>query len=56
MKEESKMSVIKVQYDAYNRQFKFVEPSPTRPLEDGGTYLLLSEDQPDDANDKESSK
>ncbi len=50
------MSVIRVQYDAYNRQFKFVEPSPARPLEDGGTYILFSEDSRDEANDEDSSK
>jgi hypothetical protein len=35
------MVLIKVQYDAYNRQFKLLDGGMARLLEDGGTYLLI---------------
>jgi len=35
--------LIKVQYDAYNRQFKLLDRDLARKLEDGQTYLLIAD-------------
>jgi hypothetical protein len=37
------MVLIKVQYDAYNRQFKVLDGELTRILEDGETYVLIAD-------------
>lgn len=37
------MILIKVQYDAYNRQFKLLDPETARKLEDGETYVLIAD-------------
>ncbi len=37
------MVLIKVQYDAYNRQFKLVDSGFVKILEDGETYMLLAD-------------
>jgi len=37
------MVLIKVQYDAYNRQFRLQEKEMAHKLEDGATYLLISD-------------
>ena len=35
------MTLIRVEYDAYNRQFKLLDQELARSLEDGETYLLI---------------
>ena len=35
------MILIRVQYDAYNRQFKLLDKPLTGVLEDGETYLIM---------------
>ena len=35
--------VLRVQYDAYNRQFKLLDRELARVLEDGQTYLLIAD-------------
>jgi hypothetical protein len=37
------MVLIKVQYDAYNRQFKLLDQESARKLEDGETYVLIAD-------------
>ncbi len=37
------MVLIKVQYDAYNRQFKILDGQLARILEDGETYMLIAD-------------
>ena len=37
------MVLIKVQYDAYNRQFKLLDRELARTLEDGETYMLIAD-------------
>jgi len=37
------MVFIKVQYDAYNRQFKVIDRELARILEDGETYMLIAD-------------
>jgi len=37
------MVLIKVQYDAYHRQFKLVDRELARVLEDGETYVLIAD-------------
>jgi hypothetical protein len=37
------MVLIKVQWDAYNRQFKLLEGELARTLEDGETYMLIAD-------------
>jgi len=37
------MVLIKVQYDAYNRQFKLLDRELARVLEDGETYMLIGD-------------
>ena len=37
------MVLIKVQYDAYNRQFKIVDKNLASTLEDGETYMLIAD-------------
>ena len=37
------MVLIKVQYDAYNRQFKILDKELARTLEDGETYMLIAD-------------
>jgi hypothetical protein len=37
------MVLIKVQYDAYNRQFKLLDRELVHLLEDGETYVLLAD-------------
>ena len=34
------MTLIRIQYDAYNRQFKLLDQEIARLLEDGETYLI----------------
>jgi hypothetical protein len=34
------MRFVKVQYDAYNRQFKMADSEQTIQLDDGGLYLI----------------
>jgi hypothetical protein len=36
------MTLIRVQYDAYNRQFKLLDKPMAGVLEDGETYLVLN--------------
>jgi hypothetical protein len=44
------MVLIKVQYDAYNRQFKLVDGESTHTLVDGENYLLIAEVSTKDLN------
>ena len=37
------MVLIRVQYDAYNRQFKILDRELARRLEDGETYILIAD-------------
>jgi hypothetical protein len=37
------MVLIKVQYDAYNRQFKLLDRHLLNALEDGETYVLFAD-------------
>ena len=37
------MVLIKVQYDAYNRQFKILDRELARILKDGETYMLIAD-------------
>jgi hypothetical protein len=37
------MVLIKVQYDAYNRQFTPLDGQLLKPLEDGETYMLIAD-------------
>jgi len=37
------MVLIKVQYDAYNKQFKILDRELARTLEDGETYMLIAD-------------
>jgi hypothetical protein len=37
------MVLIKVQWDAYNRQFKLLDRELARSLEDGETYMLIAD-------------
>ena len=37
------MVLIKVQYDAYNRQFKLVDRELAHVLQDGETYVLIAD-------------
>jgi hypothetical protein len=37
------MVLIKVQYDAYNRQFKLLDRELANALEDGENYLLIAD-------------
>jgi hypothetical protein len=37
------MVLIKVQYDAYNRQFKLLDRELARTLEDGETYVVMAD-------------
>jgi len=37
------MVLIKVQYDAYNRQFKLIDRELAHVLEDGETYMLVAD-------------
>jgi hypothetical protein len=37
------MVLIKVQYDAYNRQFKLVDRELANALEDGESYILVAD-------------
>ena len=37
------MVLIKVRYDAYNRQFKVVDQELARILEDGETYVVMAD-------------
>jgi len=37
------MVLIKVRYDAYNRQFKLVDRELAHILEDGETYVVLAD-------------
>jgi hypothetical protein len=36
------MTLIRVQYDAYNRQFKLLDKPMSGVLEDGETYLIMN--------------
>ena len=37
------MVLIKVQYDAYNRQFRLLDRDLARVLDDGETYMLIAD-------------
>jgi hypothetical protein len=37
------MVLIRVQYDAYNRQFKLLDRDLSAALEDGETYVLIAD-------------
>ena len=37
------MVLIKVRYDAYNRQFKLVDRELAHTLEDGETYVVIAD-------------
>jgi hypothetical protein len=37
------MVYIRVQYDAYNRQFKIVDSELARTLRDGETYIVIAD-------------
>ena len=37
------MVLIRVQYDAYNRQFKVLDRESAHSLEDGETYMLIAD-------------
>ena len=37
------MTLIKVQYDGYNRQFKLLDRDLVGQLEDGTTYLVIAD-------------
>jgi len=37
------MVLIKVRYDAYNRQFKLVDRELAHKLEDGETYVVMAD-------------
>ena len=37
------MVLIKVRYDAYNRQFKILDREVARTLQDGETYMLIAD-------------
>ena len=37
------MVLIKVQYDAYNRQFKLLDSELSHVLDDGETYVLIAD-------------
>jgi hypothetical protein len=37
------MVLIKVQYDAYNRQFKLLDLQLAKTLEDGESYVLIAD-------------
>ena len=37
------MVLIKVRYDAYNRQFKLMDRELAHKLEDGETYVLIAD-------------
>jgi hypothetical protein len=40
---EVRMILIKVQYDAYNRQFKLLDRELVHALDDGETYVLIAD-------------
>jgi hypothetical protein len=37
------MVLIRIQYDAYNRQFKIVDRELAQTLKDGETYMLIAD-------------
>ena len=37
------MVLVKVRYDAYNRQFKLLDQQLAHMLEDGETYMLIAD-------------
>ena len=37
------MVLIRVQYDAYNRQFRILDGELARTLKDGETYMLIAD-------------
>jgi hypothetical protein len=43
LRQEVNVVLIKVQYDAYNRQFKLLDQQLVRALEDGETYVLIAD-------------
>jgi hypothetical protein len=47
------MVLIKVRYDAYNRQFKLMDRELAHILEDGETYVVLADVSPRDLESKE---
>jgi hypothetical protein len=47
------MVLIKVQWDAYNRQFKLLDRELARTLEDGETYMLIADVSVRDLESKE---
>ena len=42
------MVLIKVRYDAYNRQFRLLNGDLRHSLEDGETYVLIADVSPQD--------
>ena len=42
------MVLIKVKYDAYNRQFKLLDSNLAHVLDDGETYMLIADVSVDD--------
>ena len=42
------MILIKVSYDAYNQEFRLVDPKCAKLFEDGETYVLAMEFLPND--------
>ena len=40
------MVLIRVEYDAYNRQFKILDRELAHTLEDGETYLVIADVHP----------
>ena len=44
------MVLIKVQYDAYNRQFKVLDRDLMHLLDDGETYVLIADVSIEDVN------
>ncbi len=47
------MVLIKVQWDAYNRQFKLLDRKLARTLEDGETYMLIADVSVSDLESKQ---
>jgi hypothetical protein len=48
------MVLMRVQYDAYNRQFKIVDGELARTLQDSETYMLIADISVQDLEMKES--
>ncbi len=48
------MTLMRVQYDAYNRQFKVLDRELARTLKDGETYMLIADISVKDLETKQS--